>query len=279
MDAARHWFGELYDAVDEGRFVAWAKDGLEARMQAVVEAEEQGDHFGAGEVFGDTAFTAYGVAQGAVGAVRGGLRFGANVRAYGRLETAKGIGYGLRHWATTYRGIGLWRSSIAETRFGTARGSPYANYETYLGTREISRHTWQAERSIARGGNNDIASVRVYRRFQGTEAERMFYGTAVNRVVDQALSVSSDPFLSTTIIRQRAFGTNTKGNPMFPDYRIPGTNQTVIDLTTVRQAGKAAKYPAANATEPYTGTTRLPGIALPPTMPSPPDQGAASPDE
>lgn len=113
-------------------------------MNAIVEAEERGDYFGSGEIFGDTAFTGYGVVSGGIGFVRGGLRFGSNVRAYGFVETTKGIGYGLRHWATTYRGLGLTRGSIAETQFGTAQGSPCANYETYLGTREISRLAWQA---------------------------------------------------------------------------------------------------------------------------------------
>jgi RHS repeat-associated protein len=279
IEAAQQWFGELYDAVDEGRFLAWTGEGLGARMNAIVEAEERGDYFGSGEIFGDTAFTGYGVASGGIGFVRGGLRFGSNLRAYGVLETTKGIGYGLRHWATTYRGLGLTRGSIAEAQFGTVRGSPYANYETYLGTREISRMTWQAEQSIARGGNNDIRSVRTYRRFTGTNAAPRFYGTAVNRVVDQALRGSSDPFLSTDIIRQGRFGRNAKGNPIMPDYRISIDNQTVIDITTVKQAGKAGIYPAANAIEPYTGTVRHPGVPLPPTPRSPPEEGPESSDQ
>jgi hypothetical protein len=115
--------------------------------------------------------------------------------------------------------------------------------------------------------------VQVYRRFAGTDAARRFYGTAVNRVVDQALSRSSDPFLSTTIIRQRAFGVNARGNAIFPDYRLQLGNQTVIDMTTPGQAGKAAIYPAANALEPYTGTVRHPGIAVPPTIPGDAGEG------
>jgi len=140
----------------------------------------------------------------------------------------------------------------------------------------VARLTWQAERSIARGGNSNIRAVRTYRRFIGTNGAPRFYGTAVTRVVDEALAGSSDPFLSTTIIRNRAFGVNAKNNAIFPDYRIPLDNQTVIDITTVRQAGKAAKYPAGNAIEPYTGTVRYPEGFFPPTPPSSPEEGAAA---
>jgi hypothetical protein len=137
---------------------------------------------------------------------------------------------------------------------------------------KISRLTWQAERSIARRGNNDIKSVHTYRNFalsRGNNAARRFYGTAVNRVVDQGLARSGDPFLSNTIIRQGAFGRNAKGNPIHPDYRIAIDNQTVIDVTTAREAGKALKYPAGNVIEPYTGTVRYPASFLVPSEAGP----------
>jgi hypothetical protein len=96
------------------------------------------------------------------------------------------------------------------------------------------------------------------------------------------LTLSSDPFLSSGIIRQRAIGTNARDNNIFRDYRITQGNQTVIDLTTPRQAGKARIYPAGNAIEPYTGTVRYPGPNPPPTLPSPPadaDSGSGTLEE
>lgn len=263
--AAQQWFGELYGAVDEGRFLQWTGEGLEARMKAIVEAEERGDHFGAGEVFGDTAFTAYGVFKGGVGTVKGGLRFGTNVRTYGFVEATKGVGYGFRFWATNYRGVGVTRGAVAEATFDTVRGSPYANYPTYYSARQVSRMVWQAERGIQAGRHNDIPTVRTYRRFAGPAARR-FYGSAVNRVVDQALGRSADPFLANDLIRQGAFGRNAKGNAIFPDYRVNLGNQSVIDITTRGQAGHALKYPAGNVIEPYTGTVRYPEAIFPPFL-------------
>jgi RHS repeat-associated protein len=281
INGAQKWFGEVYEAVDDGRFIDWVGEGAKARMKAIVEAEEHGDHFGSGEVFGDSAFTAYGIYKGASGVVRGGLRFGGNVRTYGFVEATKGVGYSIRHWSTNYQGVGLTRAAIAEAKFSTQRGSPYANYETYTASRTIARNVWQAERQIARGMHNNIRSVQVYRRFAGAPPRfaAKFYGTAVNRVVDAALARSADPFLSNGIIRQGAFGTNAKGNAMFPDYRLTLGNQTVIDITTVRQAGKVLQYPAGNAIEPYTGTVRYPEGVFVPTVTSYPDEENAEAGE
>jgi hypothetical protein len=279
VKAAQKWFGELYEAVDEGRFIDWVGEGTKARMNAIVEAEERGDYFGSGEVFGDTAFTAYGVYKGGSGFVRGGLRFGNNVRAYGFVEATKGVGYSIRYWGTNYQGVGLTRAAIAEAQFSVQRGSPYANYQTYAATRTVARMVWQAERQITRGMHNNIRAVQVYRRFAGTPHAPRFYGTAVNRVVDAALARSADPLLSNGIIRQGAFGTNAKGNAIFPDYRLTLGNQTVIDITTVRQAAKVLQYPAGNAIEPYTGTVRYPEGAFVPTITSYSDEENAQAGE
>ena len=153
-------------------------------------------------------------------------------------------------WIYRFRRLGARIRGIGGAQFDASRA------------RKISRLTWQAERSIARRGNNDIKSVHTYRNFalsRSNNAARRFSGTAVNRVVDQGLARSGDPFLSNTIIRQRTFGRNAKGNPIHPDYRIAIDKQTVIDVATAREAGKALKYPVGNVIEPYTGTVRYPG--------------------
>jgi len=97
----------------------------------------------------------------------------------------------------------------------------------------------------------------------------MWYGKAVESVVDGKMLRSGDPILVRDVITRRAFGRNAKGNNIFPDYRLDIGNQSVIDITTLRQAGKAAKYPAGNVIEPYTGTARVPFDPLQPLpMPS-----------
>jgi hypothetical protein len=94
----------------------------------------------------------------------------------------------------------------------------------------------------------------------------MWYGKAVESVVDGKMLRSGDPFLTNDVIYRHAFGRNTRGNNIYPDYRLDIGNQTVIDITTPAQATKALKYPAGNVIEPYTGTTRVP---LDPLQPLP----------
>ena len=74
----------------------------------------------------------------------------------------------------------------------------------------------------------------------------------------------------------RAFGLNAKGNNIFPDYRLDIGNQSVIDITTPAQAGKALKYPAGNVIEPYTGTLRVPVDPLQPLPMFTHDRGDAA---
>lgn len=256
--AAGEWFQSLYGAVDEGRFVDWVDEGLKYRTERVEALEAQGKHFDAGMVFGETAMTAYALGRSGYGVARGGLRFGLDVRSFGLAEATKGIGYSFRYWATRYKEPTTWGGlgGVGEVRLATLRGSPYRNWSTYVAHREIGQAVFLAERAIRSGDASGHPAVARYLQFEGTRLGRAFYGTAVNRLVDNMLASSADPILSTQTIRQGAFGANAKGSTIFPDYRIAQGNQTVIDITSPGQAGKALQYPAGNILEPYTGTGR-----------------------
>jgi RHS repeat-associated protein len=260
LRAAGEWFQSLYGAVDEGRFTGWMAEGTAQRMEAITALEAQGKHFEAGMVAGDTMMNGYFITRGGYSLARGGLRFGADVYSYGLRDATKGVGYRVANWATKYKeptthgGLG-W---VGETRSGQLRGSPFVNYQSHVATREIAQLTYVAEQRIRAGDANNIRAVRLYRAAIGTGLERATKGTAVNRVVDDMMANSSNPLLSSEILVQRAFGRNARGNLMFPDYRLNIGNQTVIDITSLGRAGKAAQYPAGNVVEIYHGTSRFP---------------------
>ncbi len=240
---------ELIGAVDEGRFLEYVGEGIENRGNAIEAAERKGDHFGAGATFGDTAMTGYFVGRGTVGIARGGVSAVRSVRTHGFTNTAKSAGYGLRYWATQYEGLGLSRTpSVA---VNPARGSISDNYATYRATRIIARETALAERALAKGGYSDLRAVQSWRN-SAPNWERARYGTAVNRVVDERIGGTTN---TAGVQLQEPLGTNTRGNPIYPDYQlnVNGSN-TVIDITTPGQAGKALKYPATTVMEPLTGT-------------------------
>jgi hypothetical protein len=257
---AQEWFGSGIEAVAEREFVDWTVDGVEKRMQAIEDAENRGDHFGSGEIFGDSMMTTYGVVRGGVSGVRGGIQMARGLSKNG-WSAFRGLGYGMRRWATTYDGIGI--APKFSVRLGTVRGSKYANYQTYSASESIARFTYEAEGEIARGVHDTMGHVRRWRAAPPRQTA-MWYGRAVESVVDAKILGSSDPILVQDLILRRAFGRNAKGNNIFPDARLELGNQTVIDITTPAEATKALKYPAGNVVEPYTGTVRVPLDTLQP---------------
>ncbi|HEX8075815.1 MAG TPA: RHS repeat-associated core domain-containing protein [Thermoleophilaceae bacterium] len=259
---AQEWFGSGIEAVSEGRFTDWVGDGVQKRMDAIEAAENRGDYFGSGEVFGDTAMTTYGVVRGGVSAVRGAAQMARGLGQNG-WTAFRGVGYGMRRWATTYDGIGI--APRFSVRLGIVRGSKYANYPTYTASESVSRFTYEAEGEIGRGLHDAMGHVRRWRAAPPRQAA-MWYGRAVESVVDAKMLNSGDPILVQDVIFRRAFGRNAKGNNIFPDYRLDIGNQSVIDITTPGQALKGLKYPAGNVIEPYTGTLRVP---LDPLQPLP----------
>lgn len=267
LDEGSNWFESLYRSIDEGHFTDWMGEGIQQRMDAYEAAEARGEYFEAGKVAGDTMMNTWNTGRGLYSLARGGVAIGSDIRSYGFVNAMKGVGYNIKYWATNWEGLGI--RSIPEARSGVFRGSPYPNYESHFATRSISRITYQAERIIRSGDGNNFSNVVLYRNAIGTQMEALRYGNAVQQVVDNMLVKSSSPILSNQIIRGRAFGTNAKGNAIKPDYRLSIGNQTVIDITTLRQAGKVLKYPAGNLIEPYTGTVRYPiGIIRPIPYPS-----------
>lgn len=263
VDAADQWFQELYGAIDEGRLLDWVGEGLEQRGEAILQAEARGQHFQAGVVFGDTAMTAYSVGRGAYDVARGALSLTANARAYGLSPALRGVAYNARYWATTYEGVGL--RSPPTVRTNVARGSPFENYPTYRAARTIARETAAAEGVLRRGGGTNQPAVRFFQRVRGTRLERAAYGTAVNRLVDEAIGGQTN---NLGMAVQQPLGTNARGNPISPDYQLTIGGQTgVIDITTPGQAGKALKYPAGVVLEPLTGTRTTP-LRPPLTLPT-----------
>ncbi|MFE9690622.1 RHS repeat-associated core domain-containing protein [Micromonospora sp. NPDC005806] len=256
--AAGEWFQSLYGAVDSGRFLDWVGEGLTERSERMQALEAQGRHFDAAMVFGDTAMNAYAIGRGTYGLARGGISFGLEVRQFGFLEASKGLGFSLAYWATRYKEPNTWGGlgGVGEVRTAVGRGSPYENWASYVAQREIGQAVFRAEQAIGNGEAATHPAVQRFLRSVGTAWERARYGTAVNRLVDDELANSADPILSNQVIQQGAFGRNARGNNIFPDYRIAAGNQTVIDITTPGEVGKALKYPAGNILEPLTGTGR-----------------------
>ena len=259
---AQEWMGSGMEAVSEGRFSDWVGDGVEKRMQAIEDAEDRGDYFGSAEIFGDTAMTTYGVVRGGVSTFRGTTQMARSFSQNG-WSAFRGLGYGMRRWATTYDGIGI--APRFSVRLGVVRGSKYTNYPTYSASESVARFTFEAEGEIARGMHNTMGHVQRWRAAPPNQTA-MWYGKAVESVVDGKMLRSGDPILVEDVIFRRAFGRNAKGNNIFPDYRLDIGNQTVIDITTPGQATKALKYPSGNVIEPYTGTLRVP---LDPLQPLP----------
>ena len=247
--AAGEWFQSLYGAVGSGRFLDWVGEGLTERSERMQALEAQGRYFDAAMVFGDTAMNAYAIGRGTYGLARGGVTFGLEVRQFGFLEASKGLGYALRYWATRYKEPNTWGGlgGVGEVRTVVGRGSPYENWASYVAQREIGQAVFRAEQTIGNGEAATHPAVQRFLRSVGTAWERARYGTAVNRIVDDTLANSADPILSNQVIRQGAFGRNARGNNIFPDYRIAAGNQTVIDITTPGELGKALKYPAATS--------------------------------
>jgi RHS repeat-associated protein len=255
IQGAQKSMGEMFDAIGDGRFTDYVADGLSKRGEAIVAAEDKGDYFGSGEVFGDTAMTVYFAGRGGVDMVRGGVGLVTSISEDGVAATLRSTAYGARYWATEFEGVGL--RSTPSVSINAARGSIIDNYPTFRAARVIARETALAERTLANGGATNMRSVQAWTRSIGTRWEPARYGSAVNRVVDNAIDAND---LGVGV--QQRLGTNAKGNPMYPDYQLTAEGNTaVIDITTPGQAGKALNYPANTALEPLTGTS-APGSSI-----------------
>jgi hypothetical protein len=198
--------------------------------------------------------TLYGVARAAVEGVRGVAAAARNLSENG-WPAFRGLGYGMRRWATTYDGIGIIPKY--SVRSALLRGTRYPNYATYHVTESVARFHYEAEAEIARGVHDTMGDVQRWRAAPPKQAP-MWYGRAVERVIDAKMLSSGDPILAQDVIYRQAFGRNAKGNIIFPDYRLDLGNQSVIDPTTPGKATKALQYPAGNVIETYSGTRHIP---------------------
>lgn len=234
------------------------------RLDAIERAENAGQHFAAGRVFGDTAMTAYSLGRGAVSLGQGAFGFAGNLRATGLGGPVRGVAYGARFWATNYEGVGV--RSIPSLRLNIPRGSDLANYATFRAARFLAREGFAAESALDAGKAPQLPAVRWYQRAFGTRLQAAARGTAINRLLDARLVPSLRLRLGIQV--QQPLGANAAGRPIFPDYQLTvGGQTTVIDPTTPGLAGKALKYPAANVIEPLTGTRFLrPPPPVPPSL-------------
>jgi RHS repeat-associated protein len=261
--SAQASMGEMFDAIGDGRFVDYVGDGLAKRGQAIVDAENRGDQFGAGEVFGDTGMTVYFIGRGGVDAVRGGAGLVRSLQTEGAAATLQNIAYSARYWATEYEGIGF--RATPSVSVNPARGAMNDNFPTFRATRVIARETAIAERALANGGAAGMRSTQVWQNSIGTRLEPANYGTAVNRIVDDAIGGNNNAL---GVRLQQPLGRNARGNPIKPDYQLSVSNRSsVIDITSPGQAGKALKYPASTVMEPLTGTS-APSISAPVYLPA-----------
>jgi RHS repeat-associated protein len=262
---AQDWFQDFYGAVGDHRFLAWSSEGFQKRLDAIEQAENRGDHFGAGKVFGDTAMTAYSIGRGAIGLGRGAFSFLGTARAAGLGAAIRGVGYSARYWATTYEGVGI--RSVPSLRLNIPRGSDLANYATFRAARIVARYGFGAEQTLDAGKAPPLRAVRWYQRAFGTRLQAAARGTAINRLIDARLTPRLQLKLGIQI--QRPLGTNAAGNTIFPDVQLTVDGQvSVIDPTTPRLAGKGLKYNlATNVIEPLTGTRYLrPPPPVPPSL-------------
>jgi RHS repeat-associated protein len=243
--AAGEWFQGLYCAIDESRFMDWAIEGVGERLDAIERYEAVGDSFAAGEVFGDTAMTTYTVGRATIGT---GLGVTSLMKSGPRTAL-----YGVRHWATTYDGIGI--KAIPEARINVVRG--FDNYAQYLAARTLARYTAQAQAEFAAGQWGFLPKVRVANRLAGTWAESMWRGNAIEAIVNEMVAL--DPlFDSPDFFVQGRLNVNASGNVMKPDFGlVTGEDIGVFDITSTGQAGKVGKYVGAStAVDILTGTSR-----------------------
>ena len=112
----QEWFGDGIEALRTGQFTNWVAEGVDTRIERVYRLEQQGEHFEAASVTGDTLMNGYYVVRAGSSGVRGGVNFARGVRANGFVYTVRASGASVRTWAVTYEGLG--------TGLESARGVP-----------------------------------------------------------------------------------------------------------------------------------------------------------